>query len=88
MHDGKNHDQFISVNLVYNRVGESGKHNTFCLMQIRMPCFGECYQSLHNILKILNKIPGKRLIKVFVIINDIVKFGLGRIVKFKCQIAH
>lgn len=49
-------------------------------MQIGMTCFGEFYQSLNSIFKLLDKIVGKRLVKLLVIINDIVKLGLCRIV--------
>jgi len=52
-------------------------------MKISMACFLKFYQTLNGIFKLMNKIVGKRLIELFVIINDIVKFSLCCIIKFK-----
>lgn len=88
MHDGKNHDYIIPVNLVNNRKRKPIKENSFCLMQVGMPCFGKFYQPLNSIFKLLNKILGKCMIKLLVIINDIVKLGHCRIDKSNGHVTH
>src|SRR5690625_887396 len=57
-------------------------------MKVRMASFWEFYYTLNSIFKLMNKIVGERPIKLFIIINDIIKFSLCRIVKFKGHFAH